>query len=571
MRAWARMDRVRARLRAAGDAFGVNLRSPGLRRAQGAFGAMWAAEWAATVTISVIAYRDGGAGAVGLVAVVRMLPAALIAPLAAALADRHRRDTVLVVVGVLRAAALAGAAALVAAEAGTAAVYGLVAVATVVQTLFRPAHSALLPALCRTPGELTSANVVRGLLDSLAALAGPLAAAALIASSGTPAALAACAAASLVSALLVVRLPYEAPPRAVQAGRDGREVLAGLVLVAREPSVRLLTALGTAQTFLRGCVSVLLVVVAIDLLGGSDADVGLLNAAVGVGAVLGSLLASMVSWRGRLARCLGAGVALWGAPLAVLGGVPEVAAALVLLAMVGIGNALVDVGAFTLIARLTPEGSMARVFAAFEGLLTLGVALGAGVTPLVLDAVGPRGALVALGLVGPAAVIVAWHRLRDLDGRFAGRDDDIALLQQVPMLGVLPEPTIEHLAAGVARERVPAGAAVFHEGDPGTRFYVIASGRAEVAQGGVPLRSLGPGDGFGEIALLRPDYARTATVRATADAPLDLLAIEEDRFIAAVVGFSSSAVIADAVLADRLGEPAPHAGEAGEARARIPG
>ncbi len=557
------MDRVRARLRAAGDAFGANLHSPGLRRAQLAFGAMWAGEWAATVTISVIAYRDGGAAAVGLVAVIRMVPAALIAPLAAALADRHRRDTVLVVVGLLRAAALAGAAGLVAAEAGAAAVYGLVAVATVVQTLYRPAHSALLPALCRTPQELTSANVVRGLLDSLAALAGPLAAAALIASSGTVVALVACAAASLVSALLVVRLAYEVPPRLGDAGGDGREALAGLALIARNPSLRLITALGTAQTFLRGCVSVLVVVVAIDLLAGSDADVGLLSAAVGVGAVLGSLLASTVSWRGRLARCFGGGVALWGAPLAVLAGVPEAAAALVLLALVGIGNALVDVGAFTLLARLSPERSMARVFAAFEGVLTLGVALGAGVTPLVLDAVGPRGALLALGLVGPAATIAAWGRLRELDAHVAGRDDDIALLQQVPMLAVLPEPTIEHLATGVARERVGAGAAVFREGDLGTRFYVIASGRAEVSQAGVPLRTLGPGDGFGEIALLRPDAARTATVRATADAPLALLAVEEDRFIAAVVGFSSSAAIAEAVVADRLGESAPAAGSGG--------
>jgi Na+/melibiose symporter-like transporter len=557
------MNRVRARLQAAGDAFGANLQSPGLRRAQLAFGAMWAGEWAATVTISVIAYRAGGAAAVGLVAVIRMVPAALIAPLAAALADRHRRDAVLVVVGLLRAAALAGAAGLVAAEAGTAAVYGLVAVATVVQTLYRPAHSALLPALCRTPGELTSANVVRGLLDSLAALVGPLAAAALIASSGTVVALAACAAASLVSALLVVRLPYEAPPRLGEAGGDGREVLAGLALIAWNPSLRLLTALGTAQTFLRGCVSVLVVVVAIDLLGGSDADVGLLSAAVGVGAVLGSLLASMVSWRGRLARCLGGGVALWGAPLTVLAGVPEAAAALVLLAFVGIGNALVDVGAFTLLARLSPERSMARVFAAFEGVLTLGVALGAGVTPLILDAVGPRGALLALGLVGPAATIAAWRRLGLLDAHVAGRDDDIALLQQVPMLAVLPEPTIEHLASGVARERVAPGAAVFREGEPGTRFYVIASGRAEVSQAAVPLRTLGPGDGFGEIALLRPDAARTATVRATADAALDLLAVEEDRFTAAVVGFSSSAVIAEAVVADRLGESAPAAGSGG--------
>lgn len=180
------MSRVRTRLQAARRAFGVNLRSPGLRRAQLSFGAMWAGEWAVTVAISVVAYRQGGPSAVGLVAVARMLPAALLAPLAATVADRHRRDSVLVGVGILRAAALAGAAALLAAGAGSTPVYALVAVATVVQTLYRPAHSALLPALCRTPDELTSANVVRGLLDAIATLAGPLAAAALIAARTRP-------------------------------------------------------------------------------------------------------------------------------------------------------------------------------------------------------------------------------------------------------------------------------------------------------------------------------------------------------------------------------------------------
>lgn len=355
----------------------------------------------------------------------------------------------------------------------------------------------------------------------------------------------------------MVRLPYEVAPRASAAPGRAREALEGLRLIAGDPALRLLTALGTAQTFLRGCISVLLVVVAIEVLAGSDPDVGLLNAAVGAGAVAGSLLATMVSWRGRLARSFGAGVLLWGAPLAILGGIPEVAAGLVLLAVVGIGNALVDIGAFTLLARLSPDHAMARVFAGFEGVLTLGVALGAATTPLAIAAFGPRGALLALGLVGPLATFAAWRRLDVLDARVAARDDDIALLQHVPMLATLPEPMIEHLAAGVAREHHLPGAAVFHEGDPGSRFYVIAGGSAEVSQAGVPLRTLGPGDGFGEIALLRADLARTATVRAIGERPLELLAIDEDRFIAAVTGYPSSSAIAEAVVEDRLASPTP--------------
>ena len=178
------------------------------------FGAMWAGEWAVMVALGVVAFRDGGAAAVGAVTAMRMAPAALLAPFAASLADRVRRERVLACVGLVRAAMLACAAAVLAAGGPAVAVYGLAVVATVAQTLYRPAHSALLPALCASPQELTSANAVRGMLDSLATLGGPLAAAVLLAASGPAAVFVACAAASLWAGLLVAALHYDAPPRA---------------------------------------------------------------------------------------------------------------------------------------------------------------------------------------------------------------------------------------------------------------------------------------------------------------------------------------------------------------------
>jgi Major Facilitator Superfamily len=424
-----RRPRLRAadanRLRAAAQAFALNLRSAALRRAQLSFGSMWASEWAATVAVSVVAYRDGGPAAVGLVAIARMLPGAVVAPVAATLADRHRREHVLVGVGFVRGATLAAAAALLAVGAPSASVYASIAAATLAQTLYRPAHSALLPALCHTPDELTHANVVRGLLDSIATLAGPLGAAGLIAVGGPQAALGTCALASLASALLLIGLRYEQPRRShAVSGGGTRKVLEGLRAVGADPALRLIAALGTVQTFLRGCATVLVVVVAIDLLGGGDADVGVLNAAIGVGAVAGSMVGTVVTWNGRLARCLGIGVALWGMPLAVVAGTPEAMAALLLFGAIGVGNALVDVGVFTLIPRLAPDAVLARAFAALEALWTLGVALGAAAAPPVIALLGGRGALLVLGLVGPAAVAAAWPALRGLDRRTANRDAD---------------------------------------------------------------------------------------------------------------------------------------------------
>src|SRR5215211_4351065 len=71
--------------------------------------------------------------------------------------------------------------------------------------------------------------------------------------------------------------------------------------------------------------------------------------------------------RGGLASWFGVGIAPFGAPVALIGVVPEQAAAIVLLGLVGIGNALIDVGGFTMLARLADETVLARMFAGFEG------------------------------------------------------------------------------------------------------------------------------------------------------------------------------------------------------------
>lgn len=534
------------------EVFALTWRNRDLRRAQAAFGLVWAGEWAATVAISVIAFRHGGAAAVGLVAVIRLVPAALVAPIAATVADRMRRDLVLAGVGVTRALTLGAAAALAATAEPVALVYLALAAATVAQTLFRPTHSALLPSLCRTPAELTSANVVRGLLDSLATLLGPAAAALLLALSGPAAVLIAAAAASGLAASLVLALRYEPPPRLTPPRATGpmAAVIAGVRAIAADRSMALLTALTTLQTFVRGALTVFSVAIAIELLHSGNAGVGILTAAIGAGAIAGSVSAARLVGRGSLARWFGVGVALWGAPLIVIGLITHLGPVIAMLAIIGLGNALVDVGVFTLLARLAGDAVLARAFAAFEGIITLGVAAGAMITPALIGALGIRTALVVVGAAAPAAVLASWAGLRRIDRRVRVRDATITLLRRVPMLRVLPQATIEQLAARTVRVELPEGASVFEQGDEGRRFYVIEAGRAMVLQDDRTIRSLEPGDGFGEIALIR-DCARTASVRAAT--PLTLLALERTPFVAAMTGYTPSAEIVDEVVAQYLG------------------
>jgi CRP-like cAMP-binding protein len=98
---------------------------------------------------------------------------------------------------------------------------------------------------------------------------------------------------------------------------------------------------------------------------------------------------------------------------------------------------------------------------------------------------------------------------------------------------------------------VPAGTPIIREGEPGDRFYIIDTGTVQVLQRGRPIRTLGPGQSFGQIALLH-DVPRTATVVATTDA--DLWMLDRDAFLFAVVGSSRAATAAHNLTAAILEE-----------------
>jgi MFS family permease len=542
---------VGRRLAEGGAALASNLRRPDLRRAQLAFGSAYASEWSLIVVLGVVAFRAGGATAVGIVALIRMLPSALIAPFATALADRVRRDRVLIWIGVIRGAAMGAAALVMALDLSVLFVYVLAVIATIPFTAFRPAHSALLPALCETPTELTAANASRGLLDSSSTLVGPLLAALLLDVSGPEAVFLLIAGLSLWSALLVSLIDYEPAPRTSPPApiRIVGDTVEGLRAIAAHRDVTMLFGVGAVQAVTRGALNVFLVVVAIDLLGTGDAGVGVLTAALGVGAVVGSLGISVLVGSRRLAAYTGVGIALWGLPLALIGVFPTELIALIMLAIVGAGNALVDLGYFTLFPRLMPDEVLARVFGALESLVSLAVGLGSIITPLLIHLFGIRGALVAFGLLTPVTIGLAWSRLVSVDEGLGAQADIIDRLREVTMLRPLPVSTIEHLARSVREQSVEAGETVIEQGHVGESFYVIVAGEVEVIKNGRLLRVLSDGDSFGEIALLR-DVPRTTTVRART--PVGLYELDRRHFVPTVSGYSESAAEAQTVVETRL-------------------
>lgn len=501
-------------------------------------------EWAFTVAIGLFAYADGGAVAVGLVGLLRLVPAALLAPAITAFADRMPRERVLVASSAVRGIATLAAAPVLMTDGPVWLVYVLAIVSTIAFTPYRAGHSALMPSLCRSPEELTSVNVARGLLDSISVIVGPFVAALLVAIADLAAVFWFAGGCAVVSALLLLRLDYERIPT-VASDRPSlvAEVREGLAAVGANDGLAVVVGLVVLQAAFRGAFNVFVLVVAIDLLDGTESSAGVLQGAVGIGAIIGSLLCTLLVGSRAMTRWLGIAVVLWGAPLAVFGIVPYYAVALLAAGVIGIGNSLVDVTAFTLIARMAPNAVLARVFGVLESLGAFAVAAGSVVAPVLIELVGSEAALVTIGLVAPVVCAAGWRRLTSIDHSLGVRSDDIRLLRRVPMLRPLPVPVIEQLALRVTHVEVPAEETVFEAGDVGDRFYVIARGSVRVLDRDRVVRVMHAGEGFGEIALLG-DTRRTMTIAT--EGPTELCRINRADFLPAVTSMGEARSAADA-------------------------
>ncbi len=518
-------------------------RNPNVRRVELAWGMAITAEWGYFVALGVFAYNAGGASAVGLAGLVRLLPAGVVAPGAASLGDRIRRERLLLGAALLGTVALAGSAvaAFADSEAG---VFTGAALFGISSTLIRPTLQALLPSLTRTPEELVSSNAATSTVESLGTLIGPLVAGALVeqARVGVTFAAAAGAMAVGVGLILLVRSEGPAPARAASPGRLG---FAWRTVVER-PGAPVVVTLMVAQAFVRGCLNVLIVVAAFRLLDGAGGTVGLLTAAIGAGGVIGAVVSSTIHGS-RLARVFALSLLGWGLPIVLIAPSPELVGAFVLLAVVGASNSVEDVSGFTLLQRAIRDDALSGVLGLIWGTAMGALALGSIATPVLVRELGARVAFVLVGFLLPVLTLAGYRRMRALDAdSVPTRQQD--LVDEVPMFAPLSLAAKERLAARLVPLEIPAEATVVRAGDVGDRFYIVDSGSVRIAlESGE--KASGAGGYFGEIALLR-DVPRTATVTATT--PTRLYALERADFLAAVTGHALAEAAAEDVVGERL-------------------
>jgi cyclic nucleotide-binding protein/MFS transporter len=535
---------ARVSFRQLGLRLGTVVRRPALRRVEVAWGGWIAVEWAHFVALGVFAYRHGGTTGVGIAGVIRLLPAAVIAPFASGLADRHRRERFLAVVVCAAALALI-VSAIAAAEGDRGVVLAAAAVMGIASTLFRPALQALLPSLAESPHELLAANGVTSSFESVGTLVGPLLASGLMSVSGVAAVFAAGALVLAGSIGMLARVSVEGRPFRLV----GTTSIAGGAAVLRQiAGAPVLVGLMVGQTFVRGCLNVLLVAAAFEVLHGTSADVGYLTAAIGVGGLAGAAAGSGLA-ANRLVGVFALSLLFWGLPIGPLAVAQPLATAALLVAVIGAANSIEDIAGFTLLQRVVPNYALAAALGVFWGLAMAGTAIGSAAVTGLIPLVGTRTSFIAVGAILPALVLVSRRHMRAIEASIVP-DRHLEVVEGVPMFAPLSLATKEQLAGALIELKINRGDTIVRRGDAGDLFYIVAQGElvAEVGETGAERRV----DGFfGEIALLR-DIPRTATVRALTQARL--FALRRDDFLAALSGHrlatAEAYTVTDAYLAD---------------------
>jgi hypothetical protein len=493
----------------------------GIRRIEIAWAVGIAADWGFLVALLIAAYAVGGAFGVALLGVLRMIPPAIVAPFADVPARRFRGDRALVAVNLVRAAAATATAAVLLSGGPPAVGFALAGVGATAGALVRPIQSALMPALARSPSELIGANVTTSLGEGAGGFVGPLVGGAIAVAAGPAAGCVVAAGAFVVAALVVVAIPFadEADARggslrSTDTGLTGLAVTRAVRALRADPQLGLLfTDLG-AQVFVRGMLTTLIVVASNELLGMGDGGVGLLTAAIGLGGFIGALGALGLTRIVRIATTALVALAFWGLPIGVMGAWPLVPVALGAMVVTGVSNAVLDVCAFTILQRGIPTRDRMAVFGLLEGVVGFGVAIGGVAGSFAAEAFGPRGALGIAGTILPIMAVATWPWVMRIDGRKLVAEREAAVLRAIPLFTPLPLTAIDRLADAVRPVSYGPGDVLMRQGERGETYVAITSGAVDIETDGRHVATVGPGDGIGEIALLR-DVPRTATATAT--------------------------------------------------------
>ncbi len=498
-------------------------------------------DWLYLVALLVVVYRESNDPVLlGIVGGARVLPYVLLSVPAGIAADRFDRRMVLFVTDVARGSIMVILAAIVLVHGPLWSIIALAIIATCFSSFFGPAIGSYIPALVRDERELGPANSAWATFDNLAFIVGPGIAGLLVAFSDLAWAFILNAATFAVVAAVLWYLPASRGSAAVaetEVEGGGGSAAGPATFRSVLTPVAGLTLSNSVAAFVLGGVGVLTVLLAVDRLGG-EAATGYLNAAVGVGGLLGALGSGALVLRPNLGPPLLAGAVVMGIGLAGLGASGTLLLALVTMAVASAGSLATEVVGTTIFQRVVPDAIRGRVLGGLLTFSRLAYALGSLALPVLAAALGVFPVLAAAGI---AVVVSAGAGLLLVGSAVrlapSAASEALRRVSGLPVLTGVPPAALEAAAAQLRPVPVAAGEVIVREGDPADRFYIIEGGRFLVDQLDPAtgeqrrLRALGPGEVFGELGLLR-SAPRSATVTAETDG--SLLALDAGDFLALV-------------------------------------
>lgn len=485
-----------------------------------------AGSWAYNVGLAVYVYQQTHSAAwVGAVTIGRFVPSVVFGSYGGVVAERFEQVRLMVTLDLSCTVLMAGLTVVATLHGSAWLAICTGAANSVLAMAYQPAMAAVTPQLV-PEDDLAAANALKSTVANVAIIAGP-AIGALLLLAGSPAfAFGANALSFLWSAAVISRVKTRSKPVDVTAGGSAgplRQMVVGARAILSSPTATVLAAYSVVASFVYGTDTVLFVVVSQRRLGTGAKGYSYLLAGLGLGGVLAASLVKRISARPRLGRAILAAMAVYCLPTLLLLVVRQPAIAFAVEVVRGGGTLVVDVLAMTALQRSLPKEKLGRVFGAFFAVALSAIALGALVTPPVLDATGLVATLWLSGCVIPALCLIGWPLLRRMDTEsvryMAEISPRLSLLQQAAILAESSQVALESLAGSSLMVELGPGTDVVREGEEADALYVIGAGSVLVHAHGEgtterQLASLGPGDCFGEIGLIE-HIPRTATVTTT--------------------------------------------------------
>jgi MFS family permease len=501
-------------------------------------------DWLYMVAILVLIWEETqDALVLGLIGAIRIIPYIVLSVPAGIVADRFDRRMVLLVTDLARGAMMVLIAIAAFMGAPVLVIVALTILSTCFAAFFSPTIGAYLPSLARDESELGPANSAWSSLDNLAFFIGPAFAALLLNIAPLPVAFLLNALTFGVVALVLLGLPSrraqeaqtppegtDRPPEAQPAGSTFRAHLRSV----RRPLIGL-AVLNVVCDFIFGGLGVITILLSVQVFQIDEAvGTGLLNSAIGVGGVVGALVAGALVLRRRLGPPLVLGGAIVAIGMIGLGLAPGDAfgLALVAMAVTSAGALLLEIVNTTLLQRVVPDAIRGRTLGIMETIAVAAYAAGSFAIP-VLAADQPGQLLVVAAIAIAITAVVAVVLIGSYGGQQPARDDVRAILAEVPLFtGLSPARLETAIRRSTVRPMSPQ-MLIIRQGDEADNFYVIADGRVEVTQTDSTgrsnvLRQMGRGEFFGEIGLLSR-VPRTATVTATTAGTL--VSLDKEAFL----------------------------------------